>query len=130
MPSSPLKKILMVEDDPDIQAIAGLALRSLGGYEVLACSHGADAVARAPEFGPDLVLLDVMMPGMDGPSTYRALRALPGTAATPVVFMTARAQRHEVEAYFALGAADVIRKPFDPMALPERLAATWRAANG
>ena len=125
----PLKKILMVEDDLDIQAIAGLALETLGGFEVLACSRGADALARAPAFAPDLIVLDVMMPGMDGPTTYAALRRLPATAATPVVFMTARAQRHEVAAYLDLGAADVIRKPFDPMRLPERLAAIWQATT-
>src|SRR3954452_11452934 len=96
MEQSALSRILFVEDDPDIQVVATLALESLGGFRVLACSSGTEALSRFAELAPDLVLLDVMMPGMDGPATLEALRRLPGGSTTPVVFMTARVQAHEV----------------------------------
>ena len=95
------------------QAIASFALRSVGGLSVEVCASGSEAVARAPGFLPEIVLLDAMMPGMDGFSTLRALRSLPQTATTPVVFMTARARPHEIEQYRRGGACDVILKPFD-----------------
>lgn len=125
-----LQRILYVEDEPDIQTVARLALEMLGGFTVEICSSGSEALARAPEFAPDLVLLDVMMPGMDGPTVLARLRELPGTAATPVVFLTAKIQPHEVEEYRALGAVDVIGKPFDPVALPGRVQEIWRRVHG
>jgi two-component system OmpR family response regulator len=120
-----LHRILVVEDDPDIQVVATMALESLGGFQVLPCSSGAEALARCAEFVPDLVLLDVMMPKMDGPAMLEALRGLPAFAATPVVFMTARVQAHEVARYRELGAADVIAKPFDPMTLADTVRGIW-----
>ncbi|MFN3373276.1 MAG: response regulator [Chloroflexus sp.] len=123
-----LQKILFVEDDPDIQMVAQLALEAVGGYTVQMCSSGAEALAVAEQFAPDLILLDVMMPGMDGPTTLAELRKKPALAQTPVIFMTARVQRHEVEQYLALGAADVISKPFDPMTLSAQVAAIWMKA--
>ena len=120
-----LQRILFVEDDPDIQVIATMALESLGGFRVLACRSGGEALARFEEFSPDLVLLDVMMPGMDGPATLEALRRLPAGSATPVIFMTARVQAHEVVRYREMGAAEVIAKPFDPMALGAQVRALW-----
>ncbi len=125
MEPSALSRILFVEDDPDIQVVATLALESLGGFRVLACGTGTEALARFAEFSPDLVLLDVMMPGMDGPSTLEALRRLPQGEATPVVFMTARVQAHEVSHYKALGAVEVISKPFDPMRLADTVRGIW-----
>jgi len=125
MQQSALSRILFVEDDPDIQVVATLALESLGGFSVLACGSGAEALARFAELAPDLVLLDVMMPGMDGPATLEALRRLPGGSTTPVVFMTARVQAHEVSRYKALGAVEVISKPFDPMRLAETVREIW-----
>lgn len=122
-----LSRILFVEDDSDIQIVASLALESLGGFRVLACASGAEALARFAEFSPDLVLLDVMMPGMDGPATLEALRRLPGGSTTPVVFMTARVQAHEVARYKALGAVEVISKPFDPMRLAATVRDIWSA---
>ena len=122
----PLCRVLLVEDDPDIRAVAGFALADVGGLRVEACASGAEALARAPEFLPDLVLLDVMMPGMDGSATLRALRGLPQTAATPAVFITAKVQPHEIEAYRRAGACDVIVKPFEPVELPELLRSIWR----
>jgi CheY-like chemotaxis protein len=122
---SPLSRILVVEDEPDIQAVVRLTLAQLGGFQVEICGCGADALERAPVFAPDLILLDVMMPAMDGPSTLQALRARGVT--TPAIFMTAKAQPHEVAQYKALGALDVVTKPFDPMALPGHLRSIWEA---
>jgi CheY-like chemotaxis protein len=121
-----LKTILMVEDEADIQMVAQLALESVGGFTVEICSSGQEAVQMAPELAPDLIILDVMMPGMDGLETFNALRAIPQLANTPVIFMTAKVQPHEVVEYKALGALDVISKPFDPMTLSETINAIWR----
>ncbi len=125
-----LKNILYVEDEPDIQAVARLALEAVGGFSVTICSSGAEAVKLAPELRPDLILLDVMMPGMDGVNTLRALRDIPETAATPVIFMTAKAQQSEIRDFRELGALDVIAKPFDPMALSDQVRRIYQAANG
>ena len=122
---STLQRILYVEDDPDIQAIARLALENVAGFTVHVCSSGEAAVREAAAFAPDLVLLDVMMPGMDGPSTLAALRTQPPLADTPVVFMTAKVQPSEVRHFRSLGALDVIAKPFDPMNLGTQLRAIW-----
>ncbi|HTQ80261.1 MAG TPA: response regulator [Thermoanaerobaculia bacterium] len=122
-----LRRILFVEDDPDIQKVAKLALEALGGFSVLTCDSGAEAVAALAGFRPDLILLDVMMPGMDGPETLRNLRQIPGAERIPAVFMTARVQAHEVASYRALGAADVIAKPFDPMQLSDTVLGIWSA---
>src|SRR4029079_10189325 len=116
-----LRRILFVEDDPDIQVIATMALEAVGGFSVLTCGSGPEAVERLPAFSPDLVLLDVMMPGMDGPEILQALRRLPEAAATPVVFMTARVQANEVARYREMGAVDVIPKPFDPMKIADTI---------
>jgi two-component system, OmpR family, response regulator len=113
-----------VDDDPDLVDVASLALADLGGYTVQACGCAADAVAQAPSFEPDLILLDVMMPGTDGFAVLQALRQLAGTADTPVVFMTALAQRGSLAEYDE-HAVGVIPKPFDPSALPEMLEAIW-----
>lgn len=123
--SEELKKVLYVEDDADIRMIATLALETVGGLQLKACPSGAEALAAAPAFAPDLLLLDVMMPGLDGPATLVKLRELPGTAATPVVFMTAKVQASEVEAYKAMGAIGVITKPFDPMTLAAQVRELW-----
>ena len=88
-----LTRILYVEDDPDIQAVVRLSLESLGGFAVHICNSGADALQAVLEFAPQLILLDVMMPGMDGPTTIQALRELPGMAEIPFVFLTAKTQR-------------------------------------
>ncbi|MGZ5180763.1 MAG: response regulator [Ramlibacter sp.] len=117
--------MLYVEDDADIRTIAALALEAVGGLTLQACACGADAIAQAEAFGPDLLLLDVMMPGMDGPTTLARLRELPATREVPVVFMTAKVQASEIENYKALGALGVISKPFDPMRLADQVKALW-----
>jgi CheY-like chemotaxis protein len=123
-----LRRILLVEDDPDIRLVATMALESVGGFSIVSCGSGAEALARFGEAAPDLVLLDVMMPGMDGPETLAALRRLPG-GGVPVVFMTARVQAGEIAGYREMGAVDVIAKPFDPMTLSETVRQIWRAAH-
>jgi DNA-binding response OmpR family regulator len=130
MSEPPLSRVLLVEDDPDIQALACFALAEVGGFDVELCASGPEAVEKAPRFRPEIVLLDVMMPGMDGWATLRALRRLPQTAVTPVVIMTARAQPQEVDAYRRAGACDVVVKPFEPAELPELLRGIWRRIHG
>ncbi len=126
MTDSTPNRVLYVEDEPDIQTIAQIALETIGGFTVRTCSSGHEALSAAPGFAPDCILLDVMMPGMDGPSTLAALRMLPVCADVPVIFITAKVQPAEVAHYKALGALDVIAKPFDPMTL----AATVRKILG
>jgi len=121
-----LQRILYVEDEPDIQAVARLALEMVGGFSVKICSSGDEALREAAGFAPDMILLDVMMPGMDGPSTLAALRGIDSLKATPVAFMTAKVQPHEVEQLIALGAVGVIAKPFDPMTLSDQVRALWQ----
>lgn len=120
-----LTRILYVEDDPDIQAIAVMVLETINGFILETCTSGSEALEKAVAFKPDLILLDVMMPGMDGPETLKGLRNFPELATTPVVFMTAKVQPHEVDGYGALGAAGVIAKPFDPMTLAQQLRDIW-----
>ena len=124
-----LQKILMVEDETDIQTIARVALELVGGFDVEICSGGEEALAKAPAFAPDLIVLDVMMPVMDGPMTLAHLRELEGFRDTPVVFMTAKAQPDEAAGYRALGAAAVIQKPFDPMTLADELRTVYAQAT-
>jgi CheY-like chemotaxis protein len=124
---SPLCRILYVEDQPDIRLVAKMALEVVGGFTVVACASGQEALNAAPGAMADLLLLDVMMPGLDGPSTLQALRELPATAHTPVIFMTAKVQAAEVALYKAMGALEVISKPFDPMKLSGHLRHAWAA---
>ncbi|MEZ0120983.1 MAG: response regulator [Candidatus Reddybacter sp.] len=113
-------RIMYVEDEADIREVAEFALED-EGFELLFCASGQEALDQVLAFSPDLILLDVMMPGMDGSSTLQQLRELPGMATTAVVFLTAKVQPLEVEGFRALGALEVIAKPFDPMALPGQI---------
>ena len=119
-------KVLIVDDEPDIRRIARLGLSRVGKMEVVEASNGAEGLLRAKEERPDAVLLDVMMPTMDGPTTLARLREDPATAGIPVVFLTAKAIAAEVDRLKSLGAAGVLTKPFDPMMLARDL----RAALG
>ena len=116
-------KVLIVDDEPDIRRIAKLGLSRVGGMEVVEAANGAEALVRAKEDKPDAVLLDVMMPGLDGPSTLARLRGDPTTSGIPVVFLTAKAIAAELERLKLLGAAGVLTKPFDPMTLARELRA-------
>ncbi len=125
-----LKRILYVEDEPDIREVARFALEYSGEYEVRICESGAEALDIVGDFKPDIVLLDVMMPGMDGLATMEALRKRPETAEVPIVFMTAKVQSAEVSRYLALGAASVIPKPFDPRTLGSTVREIWEKHAG
>lgn len=125
-----LKRILHVEDDLSIQAVAKVALEVVGGFSVLSCASGQDALDQVQGFAPDFILLDVMMPGMDGPQTLEKLRELVDIGQIPVAFMTAKVQPSEVELYRRLGARDVIVKPFDPMQLAAQIRAIWDQRHG
>jgi two-component system, OmpR family, response regulator len=116
-------KVLIVDDEPDIRRIAKLGLSRVGGMEVVEAANGAEALVRAKADKPDAVLLDVMMPGLDGPSTLARLREDPATSGIPVVFLTAKAIAAELERLKVLGAAGVLTKPFDPMTLARELRA-------
>ena len=129
MPAT-LQQILCVEDENDIRSVLQLSLEAIGGFTVDVCASGPEAVRRAPELDPDLILLDVMMPGMDGPTTLGELRKSPVLAKTPVMFLTAKVQPSEVKQYRALGAIGVISKPFDPMTLPQRIRDAWAECHG
>lgn len=124
-----LERILYVDDEPDIQTVAQLALETLGGFEVKLCNSGKQALTEVAAYRPQLLLLDVMMPEMDGPSTLKAMKELDVMADVPVVFMTAKVQPHEIQQFKALGAVDVIPKPFDPMTLSDQVKAIWEATK-
>ncbi len=125
MSTQELKRILYVEDEPDIQAVAKIALETVGGFELRVCSSGEEAIQDPISFAPDLILLDVMMPGMDGPTTLAELRKMPELANIPVIFMTAKVQPQEVAHFKSLGAIEVIAKPFDPMTLAQTIRDAW-----
>lgn len=125
-----LQKILYVEDEPDIRAVAQLALEMVGGFTLKVCESGMQALQEGEAFHPDLVLMDVMMPEMTGPMTLERMRAMPGMAQIPVVFMTAKVQPAEVAQFKALGALDVIAKPFDPMQLANQVRKVWESHGG
>lgn len=127
---SKLERILYVEDEPDIRTIAVLALTDIGKFTVKCCSSGPEAIKEAEAFSPDLFLLDVMMPEMDGPTTLQALRKIDSLANIPAIFMTAKAQTNEVAQYRKMGVLDIIIKPFDPITLPETLQECWKRNNG
>jgi two-component system OmpR family response regulator len=110
-------RVLHVDDEPDIREIVEMSLALDPDLTVRSCGSGAAALVASDDWPPDLILLDVMMPVMDGPTTLKRLREQPKTTFTPVVFMTARAQAREIEQFVSLGAAGVIPKPFDPMTL-------------
>src|SRR6202051_1209913 len=110
-------RILHVDDDPDIREVVELSLGLDPDFVVQSCGSGKEALAAAAQWQPDFILLDVMMPVMDGPATLAQLRENGRTAGIPVIFMTARAQAREVDRFRSLGAVGVIPKPFDPMTL-------------
>jgi two-component system OmpR family response regulator len=126
--SAPLQKILLVEDNADIRTIIKVALETIGGFQVRACESGAEGLAATQAFMPQLVLLDVMMPDMDGPGVLARLRENPATAAIPIAFLTAKAGSAEMKRLLSLGALAVLTKPFDPMKLHEQVRAVWEKA--
>jgi two-component system, OmpR family, response regulator len=122
-------RVLYVEDDPDIQAIVRIALETVGRLQLRICSSGQEALDAIDAFRPDFLLLDVMMPGLDGPATLARIRALDGYGDVPAAFCTAKVQPQEIERLRALGACDVIAKPFDPLTLASRLRSLYAEAT-
>jgi CheY-like chemotaxis protein len=116
-----VRKILLVDDEADIRLVAEISLSNLGGWQVIQAASGPEAVALAAREKPDLILLDVMMPGMDGPATLEKLREVEDDRATPVIFMTAKVQKAEIDRLLGLGVRGLIPKPFDPMTLPDEI---------
>ena len=125
-----LNRIIYAEDEPDIQEVALMALDDIGGFTVETCNSGQEMLDKAIAFKPDLILLDVMMPNLDGPATLARLRELPELANTPAAFMTAKVQPKEIENFLALGAIGVIPKPFDPMTLADQIRDIWNKHVG
>ena len=124
---TPLTSVLYVDDEPDIREVVEMALHLVSGIAVKTCESGAAALHLLPSFLPDMVLLDVMMPGLDGPATLAQMRSDPKLRNIPVVFMTAKALPQEVDRFMSLGAVGVISKPFDPMQLATRVQEIWRS---
>lgn len=116
-------KVLVIDDEEDVRYVARLSLGRVGGMTVVEATNGAEGIAFARTENPDFILLDMMMPGMDGAATFRALHADAGTAHIPVVFLTAKAMASEVQRLKSLGARGVILKPFDPMTLADEIRA-------
>jgi CheY-like chemotaxis protein len=114
-------KVLIVDDDEDIRLVSEVAVRRIGKWDVVVAATGEEALERARTEQPDVILLDVMMPRLNGPATLALLRQEPTTASIPVIFLTAKVQKHEVDRYMALGATGVIRKPFDVMTLADEV---------
>ena len=129
MTKAELRTIVLIDDEPDIRTIGRLSLERVGGWTVHAAASGTQGIAAAREHRPELILLDVMMPGMDGPETLSHLRQIPGLEATPVIFVTAKAMPSEIEHFISLGALGVIVKPFDPEAICDEISALVAAAG-
>ncbi|MDQ6820516.1 MAG: response regulator [Actinomycetota bacterium] len=116
------KRILLVDDEDDIREVAALSLQVVGGWEVCSAGSGAEALVKAVAERPDAILLDVMMPGIDGPTTFRRLQGDARTRGIPVILLTAKAQAADRTSFEQLGVAGVLNKPFDPILLPEQIA--------
>jgi CheY-like chemotaxis protein len=126
MPERPLNRICYVEDDEDIQRIVRMSLERIGKMTVEVVGDPTKAIDAINAFKPDLVMLDWMMPVLDGPTLFRQMKTLPETSALPVVFITAKAAQRDLDELMGLGAVGTISKPFSPKDLPEQLRAIWR----
>jgi two-component system, OmpR family, response regulator len=125
MPATPLSRICYVEDDEDIQRIVRMTLERVGKMTVEVVGDPTMAIEAMVAFRPDLVMLDWMMPKMDGPTLFRQMKLRPETSKLPVVFITAKASQHDLEELLSLGAVGAISKPFSPKDLPDQLRAIW-----
>lgn len=124
-----LTRVLYLEDDPSLSELAMMGLEYNPVFDVLHCASGKEAISKCAEFKPQLCLFDVMLPEMDGPTTFHKVRETMKAEDLPVIFMTAKAQRHEVAQYMALGALGVIRKPFNPLTIGDEVGEMWRNNN-
>jgi len=116
------KHILLVDDEQDIREVATLSLQAIGGWRVSSAADGSRAFVMALAEQPDAILLDVMMPGLDGPATFKRLQDNPQTRDIPVIFLTAKAQSADRRRFAELGVAGTLTKPFDPMTLTDQIA--------
>ena len=116
-----IKRVLLVDDDADIRKICELSLVRVGKWDARVAASGQEALDLVANWKPDLIVLDVMMPGMDGLTALGKFRDMEDLAGVPVILMTAKVQTHEIERYLQLGAVGVISKPFNPMTLPEEI---------
>jgi CheY-like chemotaxis protein len=117
------RKVLIIDDEDDIREVETLTLETMGDFHVISAANGLDGLARAAAEQPDLILLDVMMPGLDGTATYERLKQSPATRSIPIIFMTAKVQAAERQKLAELGPLGIIAKPFDPMTLVDQLLA-------
>lgn len=124
-----LKKILYAEDEPDVQTVVELTVQTMSNYAIKICDNGKKLLECVQDYNPDLILLDVMMPEMDGPTTFRNLQKNIKTKDIPVVFMTAKAQIHEIETFKQTGILGIITKPFDPLNLCNEIERIWNGNN-
>jgi CheY-like chemotaxis protein len=115
-------RILIIDDEDDIREVAAMSLETVAGWEVMVANSGAQGLTRAAMYKPDAILLDVMMPGMDGPTTFRELQKNPATAKIPVLFLTAKVQATDRARFAGLGIQAVLVKPFDPLTLSVQIA--------
>ncbi len=125
-----LETVLLIDDDPFIRQVATLALEQVGGLDIDSVASGAEALATLQHRVPDLILLDVMMPEMDGPATLERLRLTTDTSSVPVIFLTGKTVAAERERLVELGAIGVLAKPFDPMTLAELVQELWDTHHG
>ncbi|MFQ3200183.1 MAG: two-component system OmpR family response regulator [Zhongshania sp.] len=121
-----LTKLMYIEDETDIRVVAEIALSQIAGFTVKICASGNEGLESLENFRPQLILLDVMMPGMDGPQVLEKIQQLQEFCDTPVVFITAKAQIEEINKLKTLGAIDVITKPFNPMTLGDEIKTIWQ----
>lgn len=127
---TPPIRIVYADDDDDIRELLQLSLELAGGFEVSTVANGQAAVVAVAANRPDLVILDVMMPGLDGPATLAEIRRIEAAGQVPIVFFTAKLQRDEVDRLMSLGAAGVLGKPFDPITIADNIIAIWKAHDG
>ncbi|HXS13983.1 MAG TPA: response regulator [Acidobacteriaceae bacterium] len=119
-----MRRILIIDDEDDIREVAALSLESVAGWSVFTACSGAEGIAAAHMEQPDAILMDVMMPSMDGPTTFREMQRSPEIASIPVVLLTAKVQGVDQRRFAGLGVAGVLFKPFDPLTLAEQMSAT------
>ena len=124
-----LQRILLADDEPDVLEISRMALETVGGYVVSVCTSGRALLERMTEFGPDLIIVDVLMPDMTGPEVLAEIRRRPQFDTIPVVYLTGVIQDEEIEDLLGTGVADVILKPFDPMKLADRISGIWKGIH-
>ena len=119
-----MRRILIIDDEDDIREVAALSLEATAGWQILTASSGAEGIEIASAEQPDAILMDVMMPAMDGPTTFKEMQKIPEIADIPVILLTAKVQGVDQRRFAGLGVAGVLFKPFDPLTLAEQMSAT------